>query len=177
MESVIAEKYALALFEAARDKKNVAEMGRELKGLMQILTASPELTRLLTHPRLTSKEKLTALEAVLPQKPSELLGRFLALLLDKKRGAEIAAVTECFEKFQYAAEGKAPVRVLTATPLTPAQKEALVQKVAATFQVKPEIREEVQPELLGGMVLILGDRRLDASVLGQLERLKQSLLS
>jgi F-type H+-transporting ATPase subunit delta len=177
MESVIAEKYALALFEAARDRKVVSEMGRELKSLMGALSASKELVRMLAHPSITPKEKLTALDAVLPQKPSELFGRFLALLLEKKRGGEIASVAECYEKFEFTAEGKAPVRVLTASPLTSAQKEALSQKLADTFRVKPEIREEVQPELLGGMVLILGDRRLDASVLGQLERLKQSLLS
>jgi len=131
----------------------------------------------LSQPRVTRTAKMTALEAVLAKKPSELLGRFLALLLDKKRGGEIPAVAESFEKLQFAAEGKASVRVLTAIPLTAPQKEALVQRMAAVFQVKAVLREEVQPSLVGGMVLVLGDRRLDASVLGQLERLKQSLLS
>jgi F-type H+-transporting ATPase subunit delta len=177
MESVIAEKYALALFGAARDRKVVAEMGRELKGLMSTLSSSKELVGMLAHPSITPKEKLTALDAVLPHKSSELFGRFLLLLLEKKRGGEIAAVAECFEKLEFTAEGKAPVRVLTASPLTGAQKEALAKELTESFHVKPEIREEVQPELLGGMVLILGDRRLDASVLGQLESLKQSLLS
>ena len=176
MESVIADKYALALFEAATDRKVVAEVGRELKSLMGLLGTSAELVRLLSHPRISRDSKLKALEGVLPQKPSELLGRFLALLLDKKRGSEIGAVAECFEKLQFAAEGKALVRVLTAAPLTPAQKDSLLKRLVEAFQVKGEIREEVQPELLGGMVIILGDQRLDTSVLGQLDRLKQSLL-
>jgi F0F1-type ATP synthase delta subunit len=51
MESVIAEKYALALFGAARDRKVVAEMGRELKGLMSALSSSKELVNMLARPR------------------------------------------------------------------------------------------------------------------------------
>lgn len=176
MESVIAEKYALALFEAAGERKSVADVGRELKSLLAALKSSEELSRLLTHPRLGLDAKMKALEAVLPSKPSELLGRFLTLLFEKKRGGEIASVAECYEKLQYAAEGKAPVRVLTAVPLSAAQKDALAQKVASVFQVKADLHEEVQPELLGGIVLILGDRRLDASLVGQLDHLKRNLL-
>jgi F-type H+-transporting ATPase subunit delta len=133
MESVIAEKYALALFEAASERKAVVEVGRELKALLDALKASEELGRLLTHPRVSKDAKMKAVEAVLPKKPSELVGRFLGLLLEKKRGDEFPAVVECFEKLQFAVEGKAPVRVLTAVPLTGAQKDALAQKVASVL--------------------------------------------
>jgi len=177
VESLIAEKYALALFEAAGDAKAKAVLGQELSGLHRALAAQSELGNVLEHPRLPVADKLAALGAVLSPKPSPILERFLGLLIDKKRAKHLSQVVEEYQKLLLASEGKAPVRVLTPTALTAAQRDALVKRVKDQFGVTAELREEVRPDLVGGMILYLGEKRLDATVLGQLERLKQELMS
>jgi F-type H+-transporting ATPase subunit delta len=72
--------------------------------------------------------------------------------------------------------GKAVARVLTAMPLSPAQKAALTQKLSQMLGLTVDLKEEVKPGLIGGMMIYLGDQRMDGSVLGQLEKMKQRLL-
>jgi F-type H+-transporting ATPase subunit delta len=72
--------------------------------------------------------------------------------------------------------GKAVARVLTAAPLTASQKAALSQKLSQMLNLTVELKEEVKPGLIGGMMIYLGDQRMDGSVLGQLEKMKQRLL-
>jgi F-type H+-transporting ATPase subunit delta len=177
MDNLIAEKYARALFEAALEQKTVESLGKELQTLKDLLNSQPEIKRLLAHPRLAASEKLAALEAVLPKKPTPVMGRFLGLMIGKKRAKHLPEVVDEFEKLQLASGGQALVRVVSASTLTPPQRDTLVKKVADVFGVKAILREEVRPDLVGGMILYLGDQRMDATVLGQLEKLKQSLLS
>jgi F-type H+-transporting ATPase subunit delta len=177
MENLIAEKYARALFEAALEQKAVEAMGKELQALKALLNSQPEMKRLLSHPRLAAADKLSALEAVLPKKPTPVMERFLGLLIAKKRARHLPEVVDEFEKLQLASAGQALVRVVSATALTTPQRDALVKRVAEAFGVKAILREEIRPDLVGGMILYLGDQRMDATVLGQLEKLKLSLLS
>jgi F-type H+-transporting ATPase subunit delta len=73
-------------------------------------------------------------------------------------------------------KGKAIARVLSAQPLSEIQKQGLTQKLSQMFGTSVELREEVKPGLIGGIMIYLGDQRMDGSVLGQLERMKQRLL-
>jgi F-type H+-transporting ATPase subunit delta len=177
MESVIAEKYAAALLEAAKEQGVVEAVARELKAVRALVGETGELKSLLEHPRLNPAEKVKALQALLAgASMSPLMERFLLLLMSKKRMRYLAAVADQFERLQYQAAGRTVVRVLTAMPLEAAQRDTLARRVSEMFRMEAEIREEVQPDLVGGMVLYAGDQRLDASVLGQLGRMKQAIL-
>jgi F-type H+-transporting ATPase subunit delta len=177
MESVIAEKYAAALLEAAKEQNTIEAVGRELREVRGMVEKTPELKSLLEHPRMNPLEKLKALEVLLSfNKVSPLMQRFLLLLMQKKRMKYFTAVADQYEKLQYLENGKTVVRVLTAMPLTPAQKTDLQERLSGLLMMKPEIREEVKPDLVGGMILFAGDQRLDASVLGQLERMRQIVM-
>lgn len=177
MESVIAEKYAAALLEVAKEQNAIEAVARDLKAVRSVVEGTSELRHLMEHPRMNPAEKLKALESVLPGGSlSPMMTRFLILLMLKKRMKYLAAVVDQFEKLHYQQGGKTIVRVLTAMPLTPDQKTAISRRVSEQLLMEPEIREEVRPELVGGILLYAGDQRLDASVLGQLERMKQAIL-
>ena len=177
MESVIAEKYAAALLEAAKEQGVVEAVARELREVSALVEGTSELKTLLEQPRMNPAEKMKALQALRTGGDfSPMMGRFLTLLMTKKRMKYLSAVVEQFERLQYQESGKAVVRVLTAMPLTPDQKVQLTKRLSELLLVEPEIREEVRTDLVGGLVLYAGDQRLDASVLGQLERMKQAIL-
>ncbi len=176
MESVIAEKYAVALLQVAQEQKTVDSLSSEMQAVQKLLEESPELKVTLEHPRVKAQEKLDALKALLGSALSPTLENFLRLLLTKKRIKHLKAVADHFERLCYEMRGKAIARVLTASPLTSAQKSSLSQKLSQMLGLTVELKEEVRPGLIGGMMIYLGDQRMDGSVLGQLEKMKQRLL-
>jgi F-type H+-transporting ATPase subunit delta len=176
MESVIAEKYAVALLQVAKEQKTVDMLSSEMQAVQRLLEGSPELKNTLEHPRVKAQEKLDALKSLLGSALSPTLENFLRLLLTKKRIKHLKAVTDHFERLCYEMRGKAVARVLTAMPLSPAQKAALTQKLSQMLGLTVDLKEEVKPGLIGGMMIYLGDQRMDGSVLGQLEKMKQRLL-
>ncbi len=175
MESVIAEKYAVALLQVAQEQKTVDAIGAEIQSIQRMVETNADLKNTLEHPRVKAGEKLSALQGFLGQKLSTTMENFLMLLLVKKRIKHLKAVADHYEKLLYGLKGKAMARVLTAMPLPAAQKQTLTDKLSQMFGVAVELREEVKPNLIGGMMVYLGDQRMDGSVLGQLERMKQRL--
>ncbi len=176
MESVIAEKYAVALLQVAREQKTVDAIATEMLAVQNAVEAHEELKSTLEHPRVKAGEKLDALRRVLKEKLSGTMENFLMLLIMKKRIKHLKAVADHFERLCYEMKGKAIARVLTAMALTPSQKKSLTEKLSQMFGMTVELKEEVKPGLIGGMMIYLGDQRMDGSVLGQLERMKQRLL-
>jgi F-type H+-transporting ATPase subunit delta len=176
MESVIAEKYAVALLQVAQDQKTVDAISTEMQTIQKAVEANTTLKSTLEHPRVKAGEKLDALRRVLKEKLSGTMENFLMLLILKKRIKHLHAVAEHFERLCYEMKGKAIARVLSASPLSASQKESLVQKLSQMFGTAVELREEVKPGLIGGIMIYLGDQRMDGSVLGQLERMKQRLV-
>lgn len=176
MESVIAEKYAVALLQVAQEQKTVDAIAAEILSIQKAVDEHPDLKSTLEHPRVKAGEKLQALRGFLGQKLSSTMENFLMLLIMKKRIKHLKAVADHFERLCYEMRGKAIARVLTAMPLGAAQKETLAQKLGQMFGMTVELKEEVKPGLIGGMMIYLGDQRMDGSVLGQLEKMKQRLL-
>jgi F-type H+-transporting ATPase subunit delta len=176
MESVIAEKYAVALLQVAQEQKTVDAIGMEIQSIQKLVETHADLKATLEHPRVKADEKLVALRGFLSQKLSATMENFLMLLIMKKRIKHLKAVADHYEKLLYEMKGKAIARVLTALPLEAGQKRSLAEKLSQMFGVEVEIKEEVKPDLIGGMMIYLGDQRMDGSILGQLERVKQRLL-
>jgi F-type H+-transporting ATPase subunit delta len=176
MESVIAQKYAVALLQVAKDQKTVDAISAEMHEIQQTVEANESLKSTLEHPRVKAAEKLEALRHVLKEKLSGTMENFLMLLILKKRIKHLVAVADHFERLCYEMKGKAIARVLTAGPLSVSQKQALTQKLSQMFGTMVELREEVKPGLIGGIMIYLGDQRMDGSVLGQLERMKQRMV-
>jgi F-type H+-transporting ATPase subunit delta len=177
MESVIAEKYAVALLQAAQAQKNVDSVTKELRLVSNLLGTHPDLKSLVEHPRMKAEEKLDSLRGFMEQKLSQTMENFLKLLITKKRIKHFQAVADRYEILCYEISGKTIARVLTAMPLTVAQRESMIKKLSQMIGLTVELREEVRPGLIGGMMIYMGDQRMDGSVLGQLEKMKQRMMS
>ncbi len=175
MESVIAQKYAVSLLQVAKEQKSVDAVAAEIKAIQKLVDSSEELKNVLEHPRVKPQEKLDALQKVLGMALSPVLENFLRLLITKKRIKHLKEVAEHFEKLCYEMKGKAVARVLTAMALTAEQKDTLSKKLTQIFGLTVDLKEEIKPGLIGGMMIYLGDQRMDGSVLGQLEKMKQRL--
>jgi F-type H+-transporting ATPase subunit delta len=176
MESVVAEKYAMALLQVAREKKAEEALGEEISSLKALVRSRPALKAVLEHPRGKAEEKIEALQALWGRKLSATMENFLLLLILKKRIRHLGEVADLYERYLFQIKGKALARVLSPSPLQASQRRELSEKLSGTFGVEVELREEVKPGLIGGIMVYLGDQRMDASVLGRLEKMKQKLL-
>jgi F-type H+-transporting ATPase subunit delta len=174
--SVVANVYARALFEAALEQGRL-EVVRD--GLAQVVEAEaevPALRELLRNPQLDPRARAAVLEELLAG-GDELLRNFLLLLADKGRSAELEDVAREFERLVAEHEGILSAELTTAIELSDDDERRLLKQIEDASGRKVEATRQVDPALIGGIVLQVGSRRLDASVRGRLDKLRRQLVS
>ena len=166
--------YARALYEAAADKDRVQRVREELADFAEIERQVPELRELLRNPQLEHHVKATALEELLGGE-EELLRNFLMLLAEKGRAGEVEEIAREFERLAAAEEGILDVELTTAVELSDDEAREVIGQIEKASGRKVKATRRVDPDLIGGLVLQAGSLRLDASVRGRLDRLRQEL--
>jgi F-type H+-transporting ATPase subunit delta len=135
----------------------------------------PELRAVLRNPQLDPKAKARVLEDLLGD-ADELLRNFLLLTAEKGRIGEIEAIGAEFERLMAREERRLTVELTTARELTDDEAGAIVAQIEEAAGRTVEATRRVDPSLVGGIVLQAGSYRVDASVRGRLERLRQELV-
>ena len=172
--AVVHRTYARALYEAAHDKGDVAAVREELADFVQAVHDVPELRAVLANPQVDRRAKAAALESLLAD-GHELLGNFLRLLAEKGRIGALDEVQREFERLVAAAEGQLDVELTTAYELSEEETSAIVDQIAEASGRRVRATRSVDPALIGGIVLQVGSRRVDASLRGRIERLRREL--
>jgi len=134
----------------------------------------PELGELLRNPQLDKRAKTAAVDAVAGE-ADPLVLNLLRLLVEKNRAGEVAQVAEEFERMAAVEEGELSVELTTAYELSDEEARAIVGQIEQRSGRKVEANRTVDPELIGGMVLQVGSRRVDASIRGRIEQLGRDL--
>jgi F-type H+-transporting ATPase subunit delta len=171
-DRVLAWRYGRAVFEAAALKNEETKLQAEL------LAAQPSirsLLPLLRNPRVSSAEKKQKLEAALGKTVGALGQRFLALLIDKKRFDLLPMIVADFGKLVAEKNNMAKAQVRTARPLSADAQQKLKDKLKnfAGKNIELEIKED--PEIIGGVIVRLGDWVLDSSLRGQLRKMRETI--
>lgn len=172
--SVVHRTYARSLFEAAKEEGRLAGVREELASFAQALGDVPELREILRNPQLDRRAKQAAIDAVAGE-GDPLVRNLLRLLVEKGRGAEIEEVAEEFERLAAVEERQLSVQLTTAFELTDEEARAIVEQIQRASGRSVEATRRVDESLIGGIVLQLDSRRVDASIRGRLERLGREL--
>jgi F-type H+-transporting ATPase subunit delta len=152
----------------------VAAVREELEDLARSLDDVPELAALLTNPETDSRVKADVLDKVLGG-GDELVRNFVRLVTEKGRAGEIREIAAEFEALVAAEEHVLDVELTTAHELSEQEFTRIVGQIEKSSGHKVQATRSVDPELIGGIVLQAGSMRLDASVRGRLDRLRQQL--
>ena len=136
----------------------------------------PELRELLRNPQVDPRARAAALDDVLGD-ADELLRNFLRLLAAKGRSGQIEQIHEEFERLAAAEERRLEVELTTAHLLSDEDERHIVEQIERASGRKVEATRNVDPDLIGGVVLQAGSLRVDASVRGRLERLRHELVT
>jgi F-type H+-transporting ATPase subunit delta len=166
--------YARALFEAAQEEGRLERVHEELADFAATVAEVEQLRSVLESPEVESRAKAGLVDDVLGR-ADPLVRNFVRLLVDKGRIAELSEITTEFEALVAREQGILDVELTTAVELSQKDFDALVDRIGKASGRKVRASRAVDPTLVGGLVLQVGSRRLDASIRGRLDRLRQEL--
>lgn len=176
MAKLVSKVYGDALFETAMDRNKVDALYEEVQTLALILKDNPQLTVLLNNPQIVKEEKVAVMHQVFSGKVEEELMAFLNIIVEKDRQNEMIPIFEYFIQRVREFKKIGTATVTSAVELKKEQKAALEKKLLATTPyVEFEMHYQVDPSLIGGMVIRIGDRVVDSSVKTRLYELKREL--
>jgi F-type H+-transporting ATPase subunit delta len=173
--TAVAKSYAKALFDLATERGQAEAVGREIDAITHLLRDHHDLAAALSRPWLsTHVKRATAIEVANRAGISPLARDFFALVVTRGRVAALEGIVEAYRELADAAAGRLRARVRTAVPLTDDERRTLAARLGRELGGRQVMLEEVvDPALLGGFVAEVGSRVLDASLDGQLARLRQ----
>ena len=174
--AVVHRIYAEALLEAAKDSGSLPTVREQFAAFAGALETSPELGEMLRNPQIDPAAKRAALESALEGAEESFLN-FLRLLAEKNRIGEVEQVYAEWERLLAAEERVLEVELTTAVELSDEEATAIVGQIERAAGRRIEATRSVDPDLIGGLVLQAGSLRVDGSVRGRLESLRQELLS
>jgi F-type H+-transporting ATPase subunit delta len=166
--------YARALFEAARDEGRLEQVAADLGALARALDEVPELGAFLRNPQVDPAGKAALLEE-LCEGADELVRNFVRLVAGKGRAGELAAMNTELDALVARAQNRLAVELTTAYELSDDEARSIVETIETASGRSVEASRDVDPSLIGGIVLQVGSFRADGSVRGRLERLRQEL--
>lgn len=174
----IARVYVEALLGVATQNGQAEEIGDELDSLVRdVWKKHPQVAAFFTSPALTRRQREPVLLTALTGNASPLLRNFLGVLNHNNRLDLLPAIAAAYREALDERAGRVRVWVRSATPLDDAEREELTRTLAATLGKQPILNVRVEPELLGGLVVQVGDRVYDSSVKSRLDTLRTQLLA
>lgn len=160
----------------AKENNLTDRMGDDTRFLLELLENSPDLKQFLNNPLVVTDKKKAALRQLLADRVHAYTLNFVMLLLDRKRIAFLEDMCEVYLDLLRELKQTVLAKVTSTVELNEQQKQAVRDRVLAMTQAQGvELQTQVDPSLLGGMVVEVGSQVLDASVRGQLRRLSLSM--
>lgn len=175
LKGAVAGRYAEALYEIAVADKMVDKLESELRAVVKILQSEPDLLKVLYHPRIIAAEKKDVLKALFGGKISEVAMNFLCLLVDRQREAYLAGIIEVFVDYANQARNIINVEVVSAVELNKEDRKRLVKTLGKMTGKEVRVDYSVDPSLMGGILVRIGDRVIDGSVKARLKSLREHL--
>lgn len=171
----LAIKYAQAVYELAAEKNMLTEVETQLRQVESTIAGHPDLATLMYHPRVPSGIKKETIEKVFKEEVTDFLFNFLRLLVDKRRETALPAIIREYVKAANAARNIGEAEVITAMPLSDKEHEALAKKLSLVTGKTMLLKTSIDASILGGVIVKIGDKLIDGSVVRQLRMLQTTL--
>jgi F-type H+-transporting ATPase subunit delta len=173
---VVAKRYARALFEVAQDNGIISQVEEELKSVASAIRDNADLQKFLNHPNIGTTVKTDLLKQIFEGKVSEPVWNTLLVLIDKGRQTILSALVSDYVKIANEALGQASATIYSAFTLTEAQQAEIASHFSKVTGKTIRVATVVEPKLLGGIQVRIGDRLYDGSLAGKLDRLSKALV-
>ena len=171
----VALRYAQALLAVARARELVDELDESLRAVIAVADRHPELARFLQNPQVPLAQKQELIRKILGERVEPVLVQFLELLLAKGRILHLRDIQTVYAGLVEEYRGLQRASVVTAVPLPDDLAARLVDKLAALTGRQIILERKVDPSVVGGVCVTMGDQILDGTVRTGLQRLRESL--
>ncbi len=169
----VAVRYAKAILELSQEQNIADNTYTDMQLITATMVESEELQTVLNSTVVKSDIKKGALLAIFDGKINEISKGLISILISNKRIADFGAVASQYIKLYDAAKGKEVAKVTSAIPLTQSLKTAVLSKVKELTGKEASLENTVDPSILGGFILRVGDIQYDASISNKLKVLKR----
>jgi len=170
-------RYAKAIYQLAKAENNLELITQDIRLMEQTIAESKDLQHLLKTPMVSPEQKRVILEKVVGQKIQALSFRLIELLIANGREYLLPFVCEAFIKEYNLAHQIGKVKVASAIALNRESKQQIEKTLREKYQFsKIELSETVQEDLIGGMILTIGDQQLDGSIKRKLKDIRKELI-
>jgi F-type H+-transporting ATPase subunit delta len=173
-ESTVAERYAGALFDLARDSNSVESIEQALDKFLGLLRDSDDLRRFVLSPMFSTADQEQGLLAILKSIGITGLARdFLLVLAKNRRLFAVENVIKAYKSLCARGRGEVEAEVISAAPLTDAQTQDLTDTLRQKLGKTPRLIAMVDPKLLGGLIIRVGSQMIDTSLRTKLKNLEK----
>jgi F-type H+-transporting ATPase subunit delta len=176
IQASLAGRYAIALFELARDAKQIETVGASLATLRRAIDESEDLRTLIGSPMIAREEQASALGAVVGSMELDpLTGNFVGVLAQNRRLSQLANVIRAFSLLAARHRGEITAEVTSARPLEEDQVAAIKQHLRSRMGRDIAVDLSVDPAILGGLVVKVGSQMIDSSIRTKLNTLAHAM--
>lgn len=176
-EAIAARRYAEALFQLANEKDMIDQLLEELSVVREVFSKHEQLHTFLKHPRVNSAKKKQLLDEVF-QNMHKYIINILKLLVERERTEITPSIIDHYFQMVNDAKGIAEAKVFSVRKLTADEKDALSNSFAKRFNKKAiEIKNIIDPSIIGGLKILVGNTLYDGSVSGKLQRIERNIVA
>ncbi len=176
-KETIARRYATAVFTLARNAGTIEQVGRDLRAAAEAILSGDDVRRFFVSPVFGRANKERVLQNAFEGKLGDIALHTLLLLVRKRREALLHPIVVAYEKLALEAAGKEPLEIVSARRLGPNELNAIVVSLSRRYGKTFEVTQRVDPNLLGGVRITMGDRRIDGSLAGRFDELTRDLFA
>lgn len=175
MNETVARRYAQALFDSGRDHGNLDRLEADLAAVLAAMEQEPAMRKALFHPLISVEHKQRMIQDLFYDRLAPVTLRLLKLLVVKKRERQLEAILAEFRRLVNDARNVIEAEAVAARPLDEKVIGDLRSRLQEITGRQVNLRVAVDPSILGGLLLKMGDRRIDGSLRGRLSRMKETL--
>jgi F-type H+-transporting ATPase subunit delta len=175
MAELVSKTYSEAIFDVAIEEGRLDDIQREFELVAQTLIEYPEFYEIICTPKIGNSEKKTVILETFENHVSQTLLNFLKIIIDKKRGTDILDIIKDFDRRVDEHKNIVKAKVESVIPLTEEQLETLKGNLNKLTGKEVLLSNQINPALLGGISIQMGDRVIDGSVKFKLEGMLEGL--
>ena len=175
-ELTVAARYAKSIIDLAQEQNLVEPVKSDMELFLHTLKANPELKAVLANPIVSHSKKVKIIEEVFGKKINKVSLAFFTLMVNKSRGEVLYATAGEYVNMYDIKNNIVHASVTSATALSDDNKKKIIADIIAVTGGTVKLEAKVDPALIGGFVLTVGDRQVDTSIASDLNKLKKEFV-